>query len=82
MLVVGTAAAVYLAAGYISRARSKGAPVAVINMDGSDLGAIGSLNEQDFMFVGDSGVIVPYVLMEVIRELDAESHTVSRDGKV
>ena len=77
MLVIGTAAAVYPAAGYISRAR-----VAVVNMDGSDLGATGSLNEQDFMFVGDSGVIVPYVLKEVIGELDAESHTVSRDSEV
>ena len=81
MLVIGTAAAVYPAAGYISQARAKGARVAVINMDGSDLGATGSLNEQDFMFVGDSGVIVPYVLKEVIGELDAESHNVSRDSE-
>ena len=58
----------------------QGARVAVINMDGSDLGAIWSLDKQDF--IGDSGVIVPYFLKEVIRELDAESHTVSQDSKV
>jgi hypothetical protein len=57
MLVIGTAAAMY--PGYISRTPAKGARIAVIDVDGSDLGATGSLNEQNFMFVGDRGVIRP-----------------------
>jgi NAD-dependent SIR2 family protein deacetylase len=70
MLVIGTAASVYPAAGYILKAREKGARIAVINMDSTELGAARSLREKDFMFVGDSGVVVPYILKGVIGELD------------
>lgn len=70
MMVIGTAAEVYPAAGYISKARYSGARVAVINMDGGDLGATGSLREgTDWMFQGDAGVIVPQLFKGVIGEL-------------
>lgn len=73
MLVIGTAAAVYPAAGYISKARYHGARVAVINMDGDDLGATGSLRkDRDWMFQGDAGVIVPELFREVIGDLETK----------
>lgn len=54
MLVIGTTATVWPAAGYVDEARSKGAKVAVINMDGLDgeLGAASNLRDDDFLFQG------------------------------
>jgi NAD-dependent deacetylase sirtuin 5 len=72
MLVIGTTAEVYPAAGYIQRARLKGARVAVINMDSENLGATGSLREGDWMFEGDAGAIVPEIFRSVIGDLDVE----------
>lgn len=66
MLVVGTTAEVYPAAGYIEKARRKGARVAVINMDASHLGGSGSLQKGDWMFEGDAGVLVPKLLEKEI----------------
>lgn len=68
MLVIGTSAQVYPAAGYIDRARAKGARVAVVNMDWNDVGASG-LNKGDWFFHGDAGVIVPEILKGVIGEI-------------
>lgn len=61
ILVIGTSAKVYPAAGYIDKARAKGARVAVINMDKADTGR-GGLKKQDWFFEGDAGVIVPELL--------------------
>lgn len=61
ILVIGTSSRVYPAAGYIDIARSKGARVAVVNMDSSDVGASG-LQQGDWLFQGDAGVIVPEIL--------------------
>jgi NAD-dependent deacetylase sirtuin 5 len=72
MLVIGTAAEVYPAAGYISQARSRGARVAVINMDGGDLGATGNLRKGDWLFQGDAGVILPKIFEPVIGSLKIE----------
>lgn len=69
MLVIGTTAEVYPAAGYIARARLKGAKVAVINMDSENLGATGSLRDGDWMFEGDAGLVVPEILKTVIGDL-------------
>ena len=61
LLVIGTSAQVYPAAGYIDKARAKGARVAVINMDKADTGR-GGLEKGDWFFEGDAGVLVPELL--------------------
>jgi len=71
MLVIGTTATVYPAAGYIDIARKKGARVVVINMDGvdGDLGAASSLRRGDFIFEGDAAKILPEILKPIIGDL-------------
>lgn len=67
MLVVGTTALVYPAAGYIHAARVQGARIAVFNMEESEEeGATTNLKEGDWLFQGDASKIVPEVLKEVI----------------
>ncbi|KAL1649956.1 hypothetical protein SLS58_001332 [Diplodia intermedia] len=67
MLVVGTTAVVYPAAGYIHSARVQGARVAVFNMEESEEeGAASNLKECDWFFRGDASRNVPEVLKEVI----------------
>ncbi|KIY00472.1 uncharacterized protein Z520_04157 [Fonsecaea multimorphosa CBS 102226] len=66
MLVIGTSAKVYPAAGYTHIAREKGARVAVINMDRSDAQ---QLTKHDWFFEGDAAVIVPEILKSVIGEV-------------
>jgi NAD-dependent protein deacetylases, SIR2 family len=68
MLVIGTSAKVWPAAGYVDEARDKGAKVAVINMDPNDIGYNG-LEPGDWLFQGDAGVIVPEILKSVIGEI-------------
>ncbi|KUJ23156.1 DHS-like NAD/FAD-binding domain-containing protein [Mollisia scopiformis] len=71
MLVIGTTATVYPAAGYVDEARKKGARVAVVNMDGLDgeLGAASNLKRGDFLFQGDAAKILPEILKPLIGEL-------------
>lgn len=75
ILVIGTTATVWPAAGYVEEAKSKGARVAVINMDGLDgeLGAASSLRKGDFLFQGDAAKILPEILKPVIGELKVEN---------
>ncbi|PKY03021.1 DHS-like NAD/FAD-binding domain-containing protein [Aspergillus campestris IBT 28561] len=54
ILVVGTSSQVYPAAGYVDKARARGARVAVVNMDRGD---------------GDAGVVVPEILRCVVGEV-------------
>lgn len=68
IMVIGTSARVYPAAGYVDDAREKGAKVAVINMDPNDLPRSG-MNEGDWFFQGDAAQIVPEILKSVIGEL-------------
>ena len=68
ILVIGTSAKVYPAAGYINKARAKGARVAVINMDRADTGR-GGLKHGDWFFEGDAGVLVPALLNSEIGTL-------------
>jgi NAD-dependent deacetylase sirtuin 5 len=63
--VIGTTAKVYPAAGYVSAARARGAKVAVINVEGADLGSADDLGAEDFLFVGDAAVVLPEILKEV-----------------
>lgn len=69
MLVIGTSAMVYPAAGYVDRARKKGARVAVVNVDRTS--GVG-LMEGDWFFEGDAGLVVPEVLRGVIGEIGVE----------
>ena len=68
LLVIGTSAQVYPAAGYIDTARAKGARVAVINMDKADTGR-GGLEKGDWFFEGDAGVLVPELLKSEIGDI-------------
>ena len=72
ILVIGTTATVWPAAGYVSEAISKGAKVAVINMEGLDgeLGAASNLRDDDFLFQGDASKILPEILKPIIGELE------------
>lgn len=65
MLVIGTSAKVWPAAGYVDVARAKGARVAVINMDPNDIPG-SELAPGDWFFQGDAGEIVPAILKSVI----------------
>ncbi|CAL3962458.1 unnamed protein product [Diplocarpon coronariae] len=71
ILVIGTTATVYPAAGYVSKARARGARVAVINMEGigGELGAADNLSNSDFLFQGDASKILPEILRGVIGEI-------------
>ncbi|CAE6996193.1 hypothetical protein CFE70_000263 [Pyrenophora teres f. teres 0-1] len=71
IMVIGTSARVYPAAGYVDQARMKGARVAVINMDPEDIPA-GGLYDGDWFFQGDAARIVPELLKSVIGEIDIE----------
>ena len=70
IMVIGTSAKVYPAAGYVDVARQKGARVAVVNVDRADTpGGRNGLVEGDWFFQGDAGVVVPEMLKTVIGEL-------------
>lgn len=64
ILVIGTSSTVWPAAGYVDRARAKGARVAVINVEPTD-----ALREGDWFFQGDAGVVVPELLRGVVGEV-------------
>ncbi|KAK8110714.1 Sir2 family protein [Apiospora kogelbergensis] len=67
MLVIGTAAAVWPAAGYTEKARSKGARIAVINPDPN---AQKGLTSNDFFFDADAAEILPELFDGVIGKLE------------
>lgn len=71
IMVIGTSAKVYPAAGYVDIARRKGARVAVVNMDKSDAPA-GGMYSRDWFFEGDAAQIVPELLKGVIGEINIE----------
>lgn len=66
MLVIGTAAAVYPAAGYTKKAKRRGAVVAVIN---PDPGSAAGLDENDFFFQGGADEFLPKLFEDVIGKL-------------
>lgn len=70
ILVIGTSAQVYPAAGYVATARAKGAKVAVINMDKADIpGGQYGLDEGEWFFQGDAAVILPEILKDEIGDI-------------
>jgi NAD+-dependent protein deacetylase sirtuin 5 len=66
MLVIGTSAAVYPAASYTSKAKKRGAVVAVINPDPN---ANSGLDGNDFFFQGDAAEFLPKLFESVIGDL-------------
>jgi len=67
ILVIGTSAKVYPAAGYVDQARARGARVAVINTDRADAPrGHNGLIQGDWFFEGDAGVVVPEILKSVV----------------
>ena len=68
IMVIGTSAKVYPAAGYVDRARAKGARVAVINIDPNDTPGSGMM-AGDWFFVGDAAKIVPELLKPVVGDI-------------
>ncbi|GME26147.1 Nad-dependent deacetylase sirtuin-5 [Neofusicoccum parvum] len=64
LLVIGTSSTVYPAAGYVGRARARGARVAVVNVERTD-----ALQDGDWFFQGDAGVVVPELLRPVVGEV-------------
>jgi len=68
IMVIGTSAQVFPAAGYIDDARDKGARVCVVNMDEND-SPPGGWEDGDWFFKGDAAVIVPKLLEPVIGEV-------------
>ena len=70
ILVVGTSARVYPAAGYIDEARYKGARVCVVNMDTNDAPRSGWA-DGDWLFQGDAATILPELLKPIIGDIKA-----------
>lgn len=75
MLVIGTSARVYPAAGYVARARAKGARVAVVNIDPDDAAAgLDGLRKEDWFFCGDAGVVLPKIFEGVIGDVQGGAY--------
>lgn len=68
IIVIGTSAKVFPAAGYIDEARDKGARVCVVNMDANDAPPSG-WEDGDWLFQGDAAVILPELLKPVIGDV-------------
>jgi NAD-dependent SIR2 family protein deacetylase len=65
MLVIGTCAKVYPAAGYVAKARKSGAKIAVVNLEAEDDEYAGE-QKTDWYFQGDAAVLVPDILEVVV----------------
>ncbi|KAB8346376.1 hypothetical protein FH972_023418 [Carpinus fangiana] len=66
IIVVGTSATVYPAAGYIEKARARGARVAVFNTEAPERDGGSGLRRGDWFFMGDAGVEMPRAFEGVI----------------
>ncbi|KAL6714374.1 hypothetical protein ACLMJK_007797 [Lecanora helva] len=73
ILVIGTSARVYPAAGYVQRAKEKGAKIAVINMDRADIpGGRHGLEDGDWFFEGDAATILPELLKDEVGDVSRQ----------
>ncbi|KAI9699581.1 MAG: hypothetical protein M1820_007080 [Bogoriella megaspora] len=76
MLVIGTSACVFPAAGYIGVARNYGARVAVFNMEEPEIDEPATnLRDGDWFFKGDAGELVPELLKAAIGEIKIPKDT-------
>ncbi|KAL0934270.1 sir2 family histone [Colletotrichum truncatum] len=69
MLVIGTSAKVWPAAGYIMKAHEAGARVCIINPEAQDKGQMAKLRPGDFAFARDSAEALPLLLEPVIGKI-------------
>ncbi|KAH8648700.1 DHS-like NAD/FAD-binding domain-containing protein [Xylariales sp. PMI_506] len=67
-IVIGTSGIVWPAAGYADFARKKGARIAVVNMEASDIKNMRP--GADWVFVGDAASVVPQLLRPLVGELN------------
>jgi NAD-dependent SIR2 family protein deacetylase len=70
MIVVGTSAVVTPAAGYIEKARRRGARIVNVNIDAETDAELSRLTPQDFAFGEDAATCLPKLLAPIIGELD------------
>ncbi|KAI1748592.1 DHS-like NAD/FAD-binding domain-containing protein [Xylaria castorea] len=66
VLVVGTTAEVWPAAGFVVQARKQGAALVVVNSDTANLGTARDLKHGDFIFIGDSTELLPKLFEPLI----------------
>lgn len=69
MLVIGTSAQVWPAAGYISKARGKGARIVTINPEAEQESEMYKVKPGDFAFGKDAAEYLPILLEPVIGNL-------------
>ena len=72
MIVVGTSATVWPAAGYISKAQLHGARVVTVNPEAEDEVQLDKLNPGDFAFGGDAAEVLPELLAPAIGVMQAD----------
>ncbi|KAH6666969.1 DHS-like NAD/FAD-binding domain-containing protein [Halenospora varia] len=65
MLIVGTMAEVMPAARFVTIAKSRGARLCFVNMDGGHTGDV-VVREKDWVFVGDASVILPVIFEGIL----------------
>ncbi|KAF4980121.1 hypothetical protein FZEAL_3811 [Fusarium zealandicum] len=70
MLVIGTSAQVYPAAGYIAKAKGRGARIAIINPEAEDPEEMLKVKPGDFAFAQDAAECLPLLLEPVIGKLE------------
>lgn len=80
MLVIGTSAQVWPAAGYIAKARQQGARVAIINSDVEKEAEVGVMQQGDFAFVQDAAQCLPILLEPIIGRMDEEGEMVVQES--
>lgn len=80
MLVIGTSAQVYPAAGYISRAKLHGARVVTVNPEAEDETELYKIQPGDFAFGKDATEYLPKLLEPVIGPLQNDIRRTRRHG--
>lgn len=78
MLVVGTSAQVYPAAGYISRARLHGARIVTVNPEAEDEAELHKMQPGDFAFGEDAAECLPKLLEPAIGKLPRSGEEVHK----
>ncbi|KAK1989077.1 Sir2 family protein [Colletotrichum cereale] len=81
MLVVGTSAQVWPAAGYILEAHKAGARVCTVNPEAEDEGQMPKVKPGDFAFGRDAAEVLPLLLEPVIGKIRADGRTYTETWK-
>jgi NAD-dependent SIR2 family protein deacetylase len=76
ILVVGTSAQVWPAAGYIEKARVAGAKVVTVDPMAEEADALRRLRKGDFAFACDAATTLPILLEPVIGKLQEDGNHV------